>query len=230
MASNQRGGPAPDAQNKRPAKGRAPPDTMTKSTQAKVVIIGSGPAGYTAAIYAARAMLEPVLIQGSHARRPAHHHHRRRELPGLRRCHPGPLAHGADAEAGRACRHQDRHRPCQRHRRDAAAVPPHLRFRRRLSRRCRDPCDRRAGALARHPVRRKIPRLWRVGLRDLRRLLLSQQGRDRGRRRQYRGRGGAVPDQFRLQGHGRAPARRVPRGEDPAGPAVQESENRSDLG
>ena len=38
---------------------------MTKSTQAKVVIIGSGPAGYTAAIYAARAMLEPVLIQGS---------------------------------------------------------------------------------------------------------------------------------------------------------------------
>ncbi len=31
---------------------------------AKLVIVGAGPAGYTAAIYAARAMLEPVLISG----------------------------------------------------------------------------------------------------------------------------------------------------------------------
>ena len=31
---------------------------------AKVIIIGSGPVGYTAAIYAARGMLEPVLIAG----------------------------------------------------------------------------------------------------------------------------------------------------------------------
>ncbi len=30
----------------------------------KIIILGSGPAGYTAAIYAARAMLEPTLIQG----------------------------------------------------------------------------------------------------------------------------------------------------------------------
>jgi thioredoxin reductase (NADPH) len=37
---------------------------VSKTTHAKVVIIGSGPAGYTAAIYAARAMLDPVLIQG----------------------------------------------------------------------------------------------------------------------------------------------------------------------
>jgi thioredoxin reductase (NADPH) len=37
---------------------------MSRTINAKVVIIGSGPAGCTAAIYAARAMLEPVLIRG----------------------------------------------------------------------------------------------------------------------------------------------------------------------
>ena len=30
----------------------------------KVLIVGSGPAGYTAGVYASRAMLEPLLIQG----------------------------------------------------------------------------------------------------------------------------------------------------------------------
>ncbi len=38
---------------------------MTETRHAKVLILGSGPAGYTAAIYAARAMLKPLLIQGS---------------------------------------------------------------------------------------------------------------------------------------------------------------------
>ncbi len=37
---------------------------MAETVHARVMIIGSGPAGYTAAIYAARALLEPVMIAG----------------------------------------------------------------------------------------------------------------------------------------------------------------------
>jgi len=37
---------------------------MAQTHRSKVVILGSGPAGYTAAIYAARANLQPILIRG----------------------------------------------------------------------------------------------------------------------------------------------------------------------
>ncbi len=37
---------------------------MATSRHSRVLIVGSGPAGYTAAVYASRAMLEPVLVQG----------------------------------------------------------------------------------------------------------------------------------------------------------------------
>jgi thioredoxin reductase (NADPH) len=38
--------------------------SQKKELHSKVLIIGSGPAGYTAAIYAARAMLNPILVSG----------------------------------------------------------------------------------------------------------------------------------------------------------------------
>ena len=37
---------------------------MADTRHTKVLIIGSGPAGYTAAVYSARAMLNPILVQG----------------------------------------------------------------------------------------------------------------------------------------------------------------------
>jgi thioredoxin reductase (NADPH) len=39
-------------------------NTSTPATHARVLILGSGPAGYTAAVYAARANLKPMLITG----------------------------------------------------------------------------------------------------------------------------------------------------------------------
>src|SRR3989304_1728043 len=45
----------------------APPPAAaaeSRATESKVVIVGSGPAGLTAAIYAARANLEPIVIAG----------------------------------------------------------------------------------------------------------------------------------------------------------------------
>jgi thioredoxin reductase (NADPH) len=40
------------------------PTSAPREFRTKVLIIGSGPAGYTAAIYAARASLKPILVQG----------------------------------------------------------------------------------------------------------------------------------------------------------------------
>ena len=46
------------------APARAPDTGLHHGQTRKVLILGSGPAGYTAAVYAARANLQPVLITG----------------------------------------------------------------------------------------------------------------------------------------------------------------------
>src|SRR5271156_3656157 len=39
-------------------------ELMPETRHTKTLIIGAGPAGYTAAVYAARANLKPILVQG----------------------------------------------------------------------------------------------------------------------------------------------------------------------
>src|SRR3972149_1409790 len=66
-----------------------------KVRHARVLIVGSGPAGYTAAIYASRSELKPVVLAGSGVgwgggdpRGRVDVDDRRRELPGFSRwCH-----------------------------------------------------------------------------------------------------------------------------------------------
>ena len=204
---------------------------MPEHHHSKVLIIGAGPAGFTAAIYAARANLQPILVDRPAAGRPADDHHRCRELSRLCRRHPGSVADGADAGAGRACRHQDHPRPgrsssiCRAGRLSRSAIRATA-----ISADTRHPRDRRAGALARPPERGDLSRLWRLGLRDLRRVLLPRQGGRRRRRRQHRGRGGALPDQPRQPGDPDPSPRHAARRKDPAGPAVPQPEDRGRLG
>ena len=183
-----------------------------------VIVIGSGPAGYTAALYAAQSQPRAPRPEGSRGRRAVDAHDRRRELPGLRR--------RASSAPSSWIRWRSRPR---------ASAP--------RSSRCTSPRST-FGSSVRRPGRRPdvaAPRRssWRpaparggstsparssseagASARAPRATASSSATAScRGRRRRLRDGGGHVPHQVRDQGHDRPPARRVPRIEGHAGRA-----------
>lgn len=74
----------------------------------KLVIVGSGPAGYTAAIYAARADLRPVLYSGMLPGGLLTPDHRSGKLSGISGRNPRIRPDRSDAAAGRKIRRPDR--------------------------------------------------------------------------------------------------------------------------
>ena len=160
---------------------------------APVLIIGSGPAGYTAAIYAARALLKPVLIAGLQQGGQLMITTDVENYPGFADPIQGPWLMEQMLK-------QAEHVGTEIVNDIVTEVDLDVRpFRLNGDSGTEYTCDAliiATGAQAKWlgiPTEQHLQGFWRLGLRHLRRLLLSRQGRGGGRRRQFRGRGGALP-------------------------------------
>ena len=198
---------------------------------APVLIIGSGPAGYTAAIYAARAMLKPVLVAGLQQGGQLMITTDVENYPGFADPIQGPwlmeqmlkqAEHVGTEIVNDMITEVESRRP---------AVPAEERFRHGIHLRRADHRDRRAGEMARHSERAASIMGFGVSA-----CATCDGFFYRGKDVAVIGGGNsAVEEALYLSNIAKTrdrhpPARRVPRRAHPSGAAVQEGEHQGDLG
>ncbi len=191
-----------------------------------VIIIGSGPAGYTAAIYAARANLKPLLFEGMQPGGQLTITTDVENYPGYPDGVLGPEDDGGlPGPGGSASARTSASSEIVEVDFSQAAVHAQDGFR-GVPDQGRDRGDRRQREAARSGGEKRLMGHGVSACATCDGAFFPRQGRPRRRRRRHGDGGGQFPHALRDEGHDRAPPRRLPRLEDHARSRAEESQDR----